>query len=277
MTMPESCAIIAGAGSFPFHVAAHARRSGARVIALGIEGWVDAALASHVDAYEEIAIGQLGRLIERLKAHQVRQVVMAGKVTKGVLLDPRVRFDAEAIQALGRAGSASVNAVLGAVAVRLAQEGITLLASSTFLQRELCPAGVLTRRRPTPEEEASILVGVGIARHMAALDVGQSLAVKGRVVVAVEALEGTDAMLQRAGQVAGYGCVLVKTASPTQDRRFDLPVIGLTTLEVAAQAGVTCLALEAGSTLLLDKDALIQKADAAGLSIIGVEPPAAPA
>lgn len=271
--MNKTCAIIAGAGSFPFHVAEHARSTGARVIALGIEGWVDAALASHVDAYEEIAIGQLGRLIERLKAHQVRQVVMAGKITKGVLLDPRVRFDAEAIQALGRAGGTSVNAVLGAVAARLAQEGIALLDSSTFLQRELCPAGVLTRRRPTPEEDASISVGIGIARHMAALDVGQSLAVKGRVVVAVEALEGTDAMLQRAGQVAGPGCVLVKTASPTQDRRFDLPVIGLTTLEVAAQAGVTCLALEAGSTLLLEKDALIQKADAAGLSIIGVEPP----
>ena len=275
--MPESCAIIAGAGSFPLHVAEHARRAGARVIALGIEGWVDHALASRVDVYEEIAIGQLGRLLERLKAHQVRRVVMAGKVTKGVLLDPRVRFDAEAVQVLGRAGGTSVNAVLGAVAERLAQDGVVLLDSSTFLQRELCPVGVVTRRHPTPDEEASIRTGTGIARQLAALDVGQSLAVKGRVVVAVEALEGTDAMLQRAGQLAGPGCVLVKTASPTQDRRFDLPVIGPTTLEAAAKAGITCLALEAGSTLLLERDTLIRQADAAGLAIIGIVPPPAAA
>ena len=271
--MSDSCAILAGAGSFPFHVAEHAHRSGVRVIALGIAGWVDPALAARVDVYEEIAIGQLGRLIERLKAHQVRQIVMAGKVTKGVLLDPRVQFDAEAIQVLGRAGGTSVNAVLGAVAERLAKDGIALLDSSTFLQRELCPIGVVTRRHPTPEEEASIAAGVVIARSLAAADVGQSLAIKGRVVVAVEALEGTDAMLQRAGQLAGPGCLLVKMASPTQDRRFDLPVIGPTTLEVAITAGIVGLALEAGSTLLLEKDALIQKADAAGLAIVGIEPP----
>ena len=275
--MPESCAIIAGAGSFPLHVAEHARRAGVRVIALGIEGWADAALASRVDVYEEIAIGQLGRLLERLKAHQARQVVMAGKVTKGALLDPRVRFDAEAIQALGRASGTSVHAVLGAVAERLAQDGIILLDSSTFLKRELCPVGVATRRHPTAEEETSIRAGVDIARQLAAADVGQSVAMKGRVVVAVEALEGTDAMLTRAGQLAGPGCVLVKMASPTQDRRFDLPVIGLTTLDVAMTAGVTCLALEANSTLLLEKDALLRKADAAGLSIIGIEPPPAAA
>ena len=275
--MPEWCAILAGAGAFPRQVADHARRAGVRVVALGIEGWVEPGLASHVDVYEDIAIGQLGRLIERLKAHHARQVVMAGKVTKGVLLDPRVRFDADAIQVLGRAGGTSVTAVLGAVAERLAQEGITLLDSSTFLKHDLCPSGVATRRAPTEDEAASIRAGVEIARQLAAVDVGQSVAVKGRVVVAVEALEGTDAMLTRAGQVAGPGCVLVKMASPTQDRRFDLPVIGLSTLQVAVAAGVTCLAVEAGSTLLLDKEALLRAADAAGLAIVGLDPSAAPA
>ena len=266
------CAIIAGAGEFPRHVAQEAKRAGLRVVGLGVQGWADPQLARHVDAYEEIPVGQIGRLLERLRAHHAASAVMAGKVTKEVLFDPRVAFDAEALAVLAQVHDFSVNAVLGAIASRLATAGVTLLDSSVFLQQSVCPAGVITARAPTPEEQGDIEFGVRIARQLAQADVGQTLVVKRRVIVAVEALEGTDETLRRAGSLAGAGGVVVKMGSPQQDRRFDLPVLGLTTLEVARAAGLLCVAVEAGATLLLDKDALIARANALGLCLVGVLP-----
>jgi len=264
-------AIIAGAGRFPFHVAQEAKRHGVAVVALGIQGWADGSLAGLVDAYEEVAVGQLGRLIERLKSHQVRQAIMAGKVTKEVLLDRRTAFDAEALGVLRQVSGMSVNAVLGAIGARLAQEGIVLLDSSTFLKANLCPAGVVTSRGPTDEERADIHVGARVARALALLDIGQTVIVKRGVVVAVEALEGTDAAIRRAHALAGDGLVVVKTAAADQDRRFDLPVIGVETITTLRETGATCLAVLADATLLLDRAALIASANAAGLCIVGVQ------
>ena len=263
-------AIIAGAGRFPFHVAQQAKRQGAAVVVLGVQGWADGSLAGVVDAYEEVAVGQLGRLIERLKSHRVRQAIMAGKVTKEVLLDRRTAFDAEALSVLRQVSDVSVHAVLGAIGERLAGEGITLLDSSTFLKADLCPAGAVTSRAPTDAERADIQTGARAARALAALDIGQTVIVKRGVVVAVEALEGTDAAIARAHALAGDGLVVVKTAAPDQDRRFDLPVIGTQTVAALREAGATCLAVLAGSTLLLDREALIASADAAKLCIVGV-------
>ena len=265
--------LIAGAGRFPLQVAQEAKRQGLAVVALGIRGWVDAALAEHVAAYEEIAVGQLGQLIERLKSHGVRQAIMAGKVTKAALFDPRAVFDAETLAILSQARDTSVTALLGAVAQRLARDGITLLDSSTFLRSFLCPVGALTEKAPGAVELEDIRVGLEAARALAALDVGQTVVVKGQVIIAVEALEGTDAAIRRAHALVGEGCVVVKTASPNQDRRFDLPVVGPETLSTLTQAGVSCLAMEAGVTLLLDREALIASANAAGLCLVGVEPP----
>ena len=270
--MPNSstCAIIAGGGSFPLHVAGEARRQGLKVVGIGLSGWVDPTLTSHVDAYEEVMVGQLGRLVERLKAHQITQAIMAGKVTKDVLFDPRARFDAEALSILRRVKDVSVNGLLGAIAEQLANNGIQLLDSSTFLKSSLCPAGTLTRRQPTPEEQEDIRLGVRAARQLAELDIGQTVVVKQRVIVAAEALEGTDAAITRAGHLAGCGLVVVKVASPKQDMRFDLPIMGPQTIAVAAAAGVACLAVEAGKTILLDKDTVIANANHARLSLVGI-------
>lgn len=269
--MSDVCGLIAGAGSFPRHVAREAKRRGLKVVAIGLQHWVDPALAQEVDVYEEVAVGQLGRLLARLNTHQVRQAVMAGKVTKEVLFDSRVQFDSEALGILGRVNDYSVNGLLGAIAARLAKDGVTLLDSSTFLKDQLCPVGVLTRRQPTAAEHEDIRIGLQVARRIAELDVGQTVVVKQRVVVAVEALEGTDAAIRRAGELArGGGLVVVKMAAPAQDMRFDLPVLGPQTLSVVTQAGATCLAVEAQKTLLLDKDALLAQADAAQLCLIGV-------
>ena len=270
LRMSPRVAIIAGSGRFPFHIAREAKRQGFEVVALGIQGWADASLASHVDAYEELGIGQLRQWIERLKAHGIREAIMAGKVTKAVLLDGRTAFDADAQALIGRLGDFSVSALLGAIGQRLAAEGIQLLDSSTFLSASLCPPGPLTVRRPSAAEEDDVRLGLQVARQLATLDVGQTVVVKGRVVIAVEALEGTDAAIQRAHALVGSGLVVVKSAAVNQDRRFDLPVIGPKTLQILRECGASCLAVEAGATLLLDRDALIASANDAGLCLVGV-------
>ena len=266
-------AIIAGAGRFPFHVAQEAKRQGLGVVVMGIQGWVDRSLASQVDTFEEVAVGQLGRFIDRLKAHEIHQAIMAGKVTKEVLLDRGAVFGPEALGVLRTVRDVSVPALLGAIGTRLARDGITLLDSSTFLQANLCPVGVLTSRAPTTMEREDIRVGLEAARAISDLDIGQTVVVKGRVVVAVEALEGTDATIRRAHALAGDGLVVVKTASANQDRRCDLPVVGTETIATLTDSGVSCLAIEAGTTLLLDREVLITSANAANLCLIGVIPP----
>ena len=266
--------LIAGSGRFPLLIAREAARQGRPVIAFGVKGWVDAGLASQVTSYEELEVGAVATLLARLQARGVRHVILAGKVTKQALLQPAEVFDAQARALLTAAPDASVNALLGQLGRLLAVAGITLLDSSTFLEALLCPIGVVTARAPSLAEQADVQAGLGVARTLAALDVGQTVVVKQRVVVAVEALEGTDATIRRAREVAGPGLVVVKAASPAQDRRFDLPVLGCATIDVCRQAGVSCLAVQARLTLLLDKDDLITRADAAGLCVLGVDPTA---
>ena len=262
--------LIAGSGRFPFHVAREARRQGRRVVAIGVQGWADPALAGEVDAYDEVPVGQLARFIERLKAHGVREAIMAGKVTKAVLLGQQGGFDADIREVLRQSAEPSAGALLGAIGQRLAAEGITLLDSSTFLRAALCPAGTLTSAGPTAAQQADIAVGLSAARALAALDVGQTVVVKRGVVVAVEALEGTDEAIRRAHALAGDGLVVVKMAAPRQDRRFDLPVIGPDTIAALREAGVSCLAVEAGATILLEREVLLASAGAAGICLVGV-------
>ncbi len=268
----NSCAIIAGSGSFPMQVAQEAKRQGLYVVVIGLKGWADPSLAHHADVYEELAVGQLAVLIQRLKTHQVRQAVMAGKVTKGVLFDSKVQMDGETLGLLSQLKDFSVNSLLGAIAQRLAHDGITLLDSSTFLRDQLCPEGVLSARAPNEEEQDDIRIGVQAARQIAELDIGQTVVVKRKVIVAVEAMEGTDETIQRAKRLVGAGCVIVKMASPHQDRRFDLPILGLRTISVATDAGVRCIAVEARTTLLLDQPALLAQANRSDLSLVGIDP-----
>lgn len=267
-------AIIAGSGRFPFEVAQEARRQGVWVAAVGLSGWVDPSLAAHVDHYEELAVGELGKLIQRLRDQAIVRAVMVGKVTKGILFDGRVSFDPETLAILSKVKDYSVNGLLGAVAARLGECGITLLDSAVYLQDAICREGVLTRRGPTPEEQADIRFGFKLARAMAEWDVGQSVVVKRSVVAAVEAMEGTDAAIRRAHALAGKELVVVKTASAKQDRRFDLPVIGPDTLRTARESGVSCIAMEAGATVLLSRVEIVREADEAGMCLIGVRPDA---
>ncbi|MBI4341542.1 MAG: UDP-2,3-diacylglucosamine diphosphatase LpxI [Candidatus Omnitrophica bacterium] len=273
--MSSTIAIIAGAGRFPLYAAEAAKRQGRRVIVIGLKGWVNAPLQACADAYEEVAVGHVGALIQRLKAHGVVQAVLAGKVTKQVLLDGASAFDLEAVALLATAKDRSAPALIGAIGQRLAREGITLLDSSTFLEAFLCPAGVLTKRAPSRQEQRDMELGCAVARALAAFDVGQTVVVKSGVVVAVEALEGTDAAIRRAHALAGEELVVVKTGAPKQDRRLDLPVVGPETLSTLAACGVCSLAMEAGVTLLLDREAVVASADAAQICLVGLALPSA--
>jgi hypothetical protein len=270
--MNESLAIIAGSGSFPIYIANEARRQGIRTFGIGLSGWADARFSQSVDSYEEASVGQVGRIMDILKKHQAKQAVMAGKVTKRVLWDPAFKFDSEALFLLAKSKNLSVDEILGAMAKRLEKDGIKLLDSSVFLKNNLCPSGVLTKKKPSKKEKQDIEVGAKVARQLASMDVGQTVVVKGKVIVAVEATEGTDEAIKRAGNLSRGELVAVKVASMKQDMRFDIPVVGPNTLLVSKEAGVGCIALEEGKTLLLDKTELIKEADSSGICIVGIKP-----
>ena len=263
--------IIAGSGRFPHHVASAARAQGHWVCAIGINGHADAGLASLVDAIEWVDFGHISQLLQICRRHALTQAVMAGQVTKASLFNPRVAFDPEALALLSKAQGMTVDSLLGAVADRLKEEGVELLDSAAFLRDWLPAAGCLTRRQPSKDQWEDIYWGRQVAQTLASLDVGLTVVVRQRVVLAVEALEGTDAAIRRGASLAPPGAVVVKMARPAQDMRFDLPVIGPQTLQTLVDARIACLAVEAGKTLVLSCPELVAQAEAAGVILAAVE------
>jgi UDP-2,3-diacylglucosamine hydrolase len=265
--------LIAGNGRFPFLVLDAARASGhdVTVIALKDEAFPDlAAVAARPPAADLhwIGIGQLGKCISLLKEAGAAQAVMAGQV-KHTKLFTDIRPDLTALSLITKLKARNTDAIISAVADVLRDHGITLLDSTAFLAPLLAREGVLTRRAPAPEEQADLAFGYQVADAIAGLDIGQTIAVKSAAVVAVEAMEGTDAVIARAGQLAGRGVRIVKVAKPKQDMRFDVPVVGVSTIEAMQAAGATLLSVDAGKTLMIDGDAIIQAADAADITIVG--------
>lgn len=266
--------IIAGTGAFPLHVARAARAQGHWLCAIALKQHADPAIAAQVDATEWIDVGQLSQLLTVCQRHALTQAVMAGQVTKGALLNPRVAFDPESLQLLAKARDMSVNSLLGAVGDRLKRAGVALLDSAAFLADWLPQPGPLTTRRPSEEQWEDIRCGAQAARTLAALDIGLTVVMQRRVVLAVEAMEGTNAAIRRGAALGQPGVVVVKMARPAQDLRFDLPVIGPQTVQTLIASQAACLAVEARTTLLLSRPELIAQADAAGLILVAIEPPA---
>ncbi len=264
--------IIAGAGAFPQHVARAARAQGHWLCAIAIHDHADPAITALVDAVEWVHVGQLSHLLKICRQHGLTQTVMAGQVTKGALLNPRSIFDPEALQLLARARDMSVGSLLGAIAERLRAAGVTLLDSAAFLAEWLPAPGPLTQRQPTDAQWEDIHWGQQVAQPLAALDVGLTVVVHTQVVLAVEAMEGTDAAIRRGAALAPPGVVVVKMARPAQDMRFDLPVVGPQTIRTLIDVRAACLAIEARKTLLLDRPLLLAQAEAAGLVLVAVEP-----
>jgi len=264
--------LIAGNGRFPFLVLEAARSVGhdVTVVAIKEEAFpdlADAAARAPRAALHWVSLGQLGKCISLLKEAGVTEAVMAGQVKHAKLFSGIVP-DLTLIGVLVRLKERNTDALISGVADVLREHGINLLDSTTFLAPLLAREGVLTRRAPAEDERADLEYGYRVADAVAGLDVGQTVAVKSGAVVAVEAMEGTDAVIARAGAIAGIGVRIVKVAKPNQDMRFDVPVIGEATIVAMREARATCLSLEAERTLIFDRAAVVAAADAAGIAII---------
>jgi hypothetical protein len=264
--------LIAGYGRFPLLYARNLKAQGRRIFCAAIREETDPAVTEVADEHRWLRLGQLGKLIEAFRAAGVREAVMAGKVHKTRIY--QLRPDWRAVRLMARAPDFKDDTLLGAVADELERHGIQLVSSIAHAGDLLPGPGTLTRRRPSREERGDIAFGWQLAKAVAGLDVGQSVIIKNRSVMAVEAIEGTDAAIRRGGELGGGGVTVVKVAKPDQDVRFDVPTIGTDTIATMAEAGATCLALEAGLTLVLDRDEVVAAADAAGISI-ELEAPAA--
>jgi DUF1009 family protein len=261
--------LIAGNGRFPFLVAEAARRQGRRIALIKLKEETDAGLEALVDETCELSIGQLGACIAALKKAGAREAIMAGQVRHRQIFSDIVP-DLTLMGVLARLALKNTDSLIGGVADALEREGIRLVSSVELLGDQLADLGVMAGKKPSADEARAIDYGVRIATELGRLDLGQTVVVKDRAVVALEAMEGTDEAVQRGARIAGPGVVVVKMAKPKQDMRFDVPVVGLKTVETLAGAGARVLAIEAGTTLLLDKKAFLAQAEKAGVSIVGV-------
>jgi DUF1009 family protein len=274
--------LLAGSGRFPVVFAEKTRSLGLPVVCVGIRHEADPALATLVRRFYWTGVAKLGRMIRCFKREQVAEVVMAGKVRKSAMHAPwrilRYLPDWRFVRywlSRNRADNRDDSLLLGLID-EFARDGLTFHSALDFCPELLVQPGLLTRRAPTAREEADIAFGWDLAKEMGRLDVGQSVAVKERAVLAVEAIEGTDRAILRAGELCpSGGFVVVKVAKPQQDRRFDVPTIGRATVETLRQAGGRVLAVEAGQTILLDQAETVALADRYGLTIVAL--PAAPA
>jgi hypothetical protein len=266
--------LIAGNGRFPFLALQGARGLGhdVTVVAVKEEAFPEletAARQAGADLHW-VSLGHLGKCIKVLKGAGVSQAIMAGQVKHAKLFSGIVP-DFTLLSVLTRLRSRNTDALISAVADVLRNEGIDLLDSTAFLSPLLAKSGTLTRRAPSVEEADDFAFGYRMADAVAGLDIGQTIVVKDRAVVAVEAMEGTDAVIRRAGEIAGAGTRVVKVAKPNQDMRFDVPVVGVATIEAMKAAGATALTIDAGRTLVVDGDRVFALADEAGITIVGRE------
>jgi DUF1009 family protein len=260
--------LIAGNGKFPFMVVEGARQSGVPLVVAAIREETDPEMDQRAERVKWVGIGQLGRMIRFFKEEGVEKAIMAGQV-KHVQIFSRAVPDARMLKVLLRLPRRNTDALIGAIASELQSEGIELVDSTCFLQDSLPKSGTLTRREPSRQEREDIEYGLEIAREIARLDLGQTIVVRGKACVAIEAMEGTDEAIRRAGQLVNGRLTVVKVAKPDQDMRFDVPVIGTETLRVASEANVRAVAVEAGHTLLLEKAALIDLAERLKISLVG--------
>ncbi len=262
--------LIAGGGRFPILFAESARRAGHRVVAVAHRSETDETLAAQVDALTWVKLGQIGHLVAALKQGGATQSVMLGSIAKRRFFADAM-LDATGLRVLARVAIRSDDNLLRAMARFLDEEGCPIVDPTPFLQDRLAPEGVLGKHAPTEEELADARYGLELARGIGRLDLGQTVVVKDRVALAVEALEGTDACIRRGGELArSGGFVVAKAVKPGQDRRFDLPAVGPDTVDVLREAGGRVLAVEAGATLVMDLDRMVEKADRARIVLLGV-------
>jgi DUF1009 family protein len=254
----DTLGIIAGNGVYPRLLADSARRAGVKkIVAAAFTGETDPALTQHVDVIEWMRVGQLNKLLKFFRDREIRHAIMAGQLAPKNLFD--LHPDWKALLLLGKLKERNAETVFAAIADELAKAGVDLLPATTFLDESLAPSGLIAGPKLSRGEEEDVKFGWKIAKEISGLDVGQTVIVKDGTIVAVEAFEGTNDAIKRGGTLARKGAVMVKVAKPNQDMRFDVPVVGVETIRIGAEAKLRVIAVEAGKTLLLEKDAIAAK------------------
>lgn len=249
----KSLGLIAGNGKFPILFAQKAKSQNLRVVAAGIKGDTSPFLKFFVDKFSSFKVGELNSLFTYFKSEGIANVIMAGQVNPDNLFDQNVDLDDEFIKLFEAMKDRKADTIFSAVADKLKVEGMELVDSTFLLKDHLAPHGTLTRRAPTLDELDDIKFGQDIAKNMGGMDVGQTVVIKNKAIVAIEAMEGTDRTIVRGGQIARDGSVVVKMSKPNQDLRFDVPVIGPRTIKNMIQSKAKCLAIEAEKTIIIDK------------------------
>jgi len=263
----DTFGIIAGNGVYPRLLADSAREAGVKkIVAAAFTGETDPTLEQHVDVIEWMRVGQLNRLLKFLRAQDIHHAIMAGQIAPKNLFD--LQPDWKALLLLGKLKERNAESIFAAIADELVKIDVELLPATTFLEDSLALSGLIAGAKLSRQEEEDVDLGWKIAREIARLDIGQTAIVKNGAIVAVEAFEGTNETIKRGGALARGGAVMVKVAKPDQDMRFDVPVVGVETIRIAAEAKLRVVAVEAGKTLLLDRDAIVDLANRSKISIL---------
>ena len=267
MTSHDILGIIAGNGVYPRLLADAARKAGVKkIIAAAFTGETDPGLAQHVDLIEWMRVGQLNRLLKFFNQNKVHHAIMAGQIAPKNLFD--LRPDLKALMMLGKLKQRNAESIFAAIADELVKVNVDLLPATTFLEDSLAAAGLIAGAKLSRQEEDDVDLGWKIAKEIARLDIGQTVIVKNGTVLAVEAFEGTNDAIKRGGALAREDAVMIKVAKPNQDMRFDVPVIGVETIRVVAEAKLRVIAVESGKTLLLERDEIINLANRSKISIV---------
>jgi UDP-2,3-diacylglucosamine hydrolase len=267
---PRTIGLIAGGRQFPVMVSRGVKDAGHRLVVVGFDGHTNPEVYPLADAWRELKLGQLAKLLEFFVAEGVEQVMMAGSINKPGVLDWR-HFDRKALSILLNLKGKGDDAVLRAFTMLVESEGMEVIPPQTYAPGLMTPPGVLTRRAPDEREQADLERGLILARELGRMDIGQCLVLREGIVAAVEALEGTDAAIRRGCELGGPGCVVVKVCKPGQEERVDLPSVGLDTVRVMVRGGATCLGVQAGKSLFFDLEATLAAADKHGIAIVGLE------
>ena len=268
----ETLGLIAGKSDYPLLFARAAKAKGLKIVAVGIEGETRPELQALVDKFFWVNLGELGKALEIFKSEGIKKAVMAGGVTKSRIFNEALKIDGLMKSILVKALDKRDDTLLSVITATLKSAGVELLDSTLFLEDLLPEEGLLKKMRPSKEQEEDIKFGAKIAKEIAGLDIGLSVFVKDKAVIAVEDIEGTDAMIRRGGRLAGPAGVVIKVARPKQNMKFDIPVIGPQTIRSMAETKTACIAIEAKKTLIIDKEETIVFADNNGIAVVAVNP-----
>lgn len=260
--------LIAGNGQFPFLVIDGARRQGVELAVVAIKEETDPRIDEVSQNVQWVGIGQLGKMISFFKKNGVEKAIMAGQV-KHVQIFSGSLPDLRMVKMLWNLPRRNTDALIGGVADEMAKEGIELIDSTHFIKDQLAPNGILTKRKPDENELGNIEYGLHVANELGRLDLGQTVVVRAKACVAIEAMEGTDATIKRAGELANGKLTVIKVAKPEQDMRFDVPVVGVPTIETMIAAGATCLSVTAAKTLIFDREEMIALANKHKIAVVG--------